>query len=199
MAGAPEIVLASSNAGKLREFVELLASAPVRLRIATPEELAALPQEGNQYEPNARAKALAVAEASGLPTLADDSGLEVEALGGAPGPLSARYGGEQLDDAGRVAFLLAALAERPGAPRRARFVCVAALAWPDGSVQVQRGECPGRILPAPRGTRGFGYDPIFEPAGQVVSMAELPAAKKNELSHRSRALAGLAPLLAGLI
>ncbi|MDP6540603.1 MAG: RdgB/HAM1 family non-canonical purine NTP pyrophosphatase [Planctomycetota bacterium] len=191
MVEAPRVVLASSNPGKLREFAALLAGVPVRLRNASPEELAALPEEGDQYEANARAKAVTVAQASGLPALADDSGLEVDGLGGAPGPLSARYGGDPLDDAGRVARLLAALAERPGAARNARFVCVAALALPDGTVHIRRGECPGRILPEPRGEGGFGYDPVFEPEGHTRSLAELPADLKNSLSHRGRALAGL--------
>ncbi len=189
---AREVVLASSNAGKLREFEALLGDVGVALRIATEQELAALPAEGRAYEANAIAKARSVAVLSGSPTLADDSGLEVDGLGGAPGPLSARYGGAGLNDAGRVAHLLAQLG---AGDRRARFVCVAALAWPDGRVEVARGECPGRILASPRGEGGFGYDPVFQPDGFDESLAELPAATKNRLSHRARALETLRPLL----
>jgi XTP/dITP diphosphohydrolase len=197
---ARELVLASGNAGKLREFESLLDAGGawlggLELRLSGLAEVGpiALPQEGASYEPNAIAKARTVADATGRIALADDSGLEVDALGGAPGPLSARYGGPGLDDAGRVAKLLGAL---EGADRRtARFVCVAALAHPDGRIRVARGVCEGAILSAPRGRGGFGYDPVFEPAGRGLAMAELPASEKNRLSHRARAIALLRPTL----
>ncbi len=194
----PAVVLASGNPGKLREFEALLSEVPVVLRIATADELRALPEEGTDYEANARAKAETVARVAGLPALADDSGLEVEGLDGAPGPLSARFGGPELDDAGRFRALLDALAARSGASRRARFVCVAALARPGGGCEVRRGECPGVILEAPRGSGGFGYDPVFQPDGHAVSLAELEPAAKHALSHRGRALRGLGPALARL-
>ena len=188
------LVLATGNAGKLREIRSLLADLCEVVGLdAFPE--VALPEEGEDYRENAAAKARSAARATGLPALGDDSGIEVEALGGAPGPLSARYGGAALDAAGRNAHLLAALAEVPVGRRAARFYCVAALALPDGRVETADGECRGRILAAPSGDAGFGYDPIFEPEGFDVSMAELPEAEKNRLSHRGRAIAALRPAL----
>lgn len=190
------IVLASSNAGKLEEFRAILAGLPVELcgLGAFPE--VSLPEEGDAYEENARAKARCAAQGTGLPALADDSGLEVRALGDAPGPHSARYGGPGLDDAGRLARLLSALAAQGDVDRSARFVCVAAVALPDGRVFTARGECPGRIRREPAGARGFGYDPIFEPrldgAFRGRTMAELEPDEKNRISHRGRALAALA-------
>jgi XTP/dITP diphosphohydrolase len=152
-----------------------------------------MPEEGDDYRENALRKAVTVARATGLPTLADDSGLEVAALGGAPGPRSARYGGPDLDDAGRVRRLLAELAATGDPNRSARFVCVAALALASGASFTAFGSCPGSLLAAPRGTGGFGYDPIFQPEGHTVSMAELPAERKNVISHRARSLAALEP------
>ncbi len=150
-----------------------------------------LPEEGDDYEANAVAKARAIADAVGRPALADDSGIEVTALGGRPGPRSARFGGGDLDDAGRVEKLLADLAASGERDRSARFVCVAALAFPGGEVITARGECPGRILDVPQGGGGFGYDPIFEVEGGGRSMAELPPTEKNRISHRARALRSL--------
>jgi XTP/dITP diphosphohydrolase len=189
------VVLASGNPGKLREVRALLGSPEleiVGLDAIGPLEL---PEEGDDYEANAVAKARAAAVASGLPALGDDSGLEVDALGGAPGPRSARYGGAGLDDAGRTRALLAALAGVPAERRGARFVCVAALALPEGGTLTARGECPGRIAAAPRGAAGFGYDPVFEIAPGGPTMAELPAAEKERISHRGRAFRALAPAL----
>lgn len=194
-ASAPELVLATHNPGKRVEFQAILADLPLRLVTLESFPDVALPPEGEEYEANAIAKARAVARATGRPALADDSGLEVDALGGGPGPRSARYGGPGLDDAGRVERLLEELRASEAADRSARFVCVAALALPDGSVWTARGECRGRILSAPRGSSGFGYDPIFEVEGQGRSMAELRSDEKNRLSHRARALRALtAPL-----
>jgi XTP/dITP diphosphohydrolase len=185
------VVLATRNAGKAREVASILAELDLRI-----EPLAAdvmLPEEGDSYEANAIAKALAAARATGCVALGDDSGLEVDALGGAPGPLSARYGGAGLDDAARSAALLAALEAVPDAERGARFVCVAAVATPRGDVATARGVCEGRLLRAPRGEGGFGYDPIF--AVGESTMAELPAAQKDALSHRGRAFRALLPAL----
>jgi XTP/dITP diphosphohydrolase len=197
-APAVDLVLATGNHGKRAELVELLAEHGLRLASLADFPGIALPEEGDDYAENAAAKALAVAQACGLPALGDDSGIEVAALGGAPGPRSARYGGAGLDDAGRSALLIEALDATGSADRSARFVCVAALARPDGSVTRAFGACRGRILRAPRGRGGFGYDPVFQPEGHAVSMAELPAGVKNRISHRARALAALAPALAGL-
>jgi XTP/dITP diphosphohydrolase len=189
------LLLATGNRGKLRELAELLAPLGLALASLADHPGVALPPEGDDYAENAAAKARAAAAATGLPALGDDSGLEVAALGGAPGPRSARYGGPGLDDRGRSARLLADLAASGSADRSARFVCVAALALPDGAVALGRGECRGELLPAARGAGGFGYDPIFRPESHAVSMAELPSAEKNRLSHRARALLALRPAL----
>jgi XTP/dITP diphosphohydrolase len=192
---APRVVLATANPGKLREVRELLASAAIELVGLAAIGGVELPDEGDDYEANAVAKAVTAARASGLPALGDDSGLEVEALDGAPGPRSARFGGPELDDAARTRALLTALADVPAERRAARFVCVAALASPDGEVVTARGECPGWIAAAPRGAAGFGYDPVFEIAPGGPTMAELPAAEKHRISHRGRAFRALAPAL----
>lgn len=196
------VVVATGNAGKLREFRTILRDLP-GIEIVSLAEVRDLgevtfPDEGTDYRANAIAKARAVADQLGLPAIADDSGIEVDALGGAPGPLSARYGGPELDDAGRVAKLLGALADVPDGRRGARFYCVASLAEPDGGDTVAEGICPGRILSGPRGAGGFGYDPVFQPDGHDGAMAELDGAIKDEISHRARALAGLRSALAGL-
>jgi XTP/dITP diphosphohydrolase len=195
---AVRLLIATGNRGKLRELAALLGAGFALEGLAAHPEVS-LPPEGDDYAANAAAKALVAARASGLPALADDSGIEVLALDGAPGPRSARYGGEGLDDGARVRQLLRELAARgPGASRAARFVCWAALALPSGELRVERGECAGELLAAPRGAGGFGYDPIFSPDGGAHSMAELPEAEKNRISHRARALAALAPALARL-
>jgi XTP/dITP diphosphohydrolase len=189
---APVVGVATSNAGKLREIRAILADLPLRLAgLSEWWPALRLPEEGDDYEANACAKARALAERSGCPAVADDSGLEVEGLGGAPGPRSARFGGAGLDDAGRVAHLLAALAGHRGGARGARFVCVAALATPQGELLAVRGECAGRIREAPAGGDGFGYDPVFEVAGRGCTLAELPLDEKCRLSHRARAFRGL--------
>jgi XTP/dITP diphosphohydrolase len=191
-----ELVVATSNPGKLREIGELLGGMDVVLRSLGDLPSVELPEEGDDYEENARAKARTVAVALGVAALADDSGLEVEALGGAPGPRSARYGGAGLDDAGRVARLLEELSGVARDRRRARFVCVAAWAGSAGEGSTAVGTCEGRILETPRGVGGFGYDPVFQPDGESVSMAELSQERKNVLSHRARAFRALAARLA---
>jgi XTP/dITP diphosphohydrolase len=189
------LAVATGNPGKLREIREILGDVGLELRGLDALPPVALPEEGADYASNAAGKALGVARATGLPALADDSGLEVAALDGAPGPRSARFGGPGLDDAARAARLLGALREVPRARRGARFVCVAALAFPDGSIVSARGECAGRILTAPRGEGGFGYDPVFWLEEQGAAMSELSAGLKNRISHRARALAMLRPAL----
>ncbi len=187
----PALVIATSNPGKQREIREILDGTDIDLQPLDALPPVAMPEEGDDYTRNAEAKAAAVARALGRPALADDSGLEVDALGGKPGPRSARYGGPGLDDAGRVARLLSELAGLAPERRGARFVCVAVLAMPGGELFASRGQCPGRILEAPRGDGGFGFDPVFEVADSGRSMAELPAAEKNRISHRARAVRGL--------
>jgi XTP/dITP diphosphohydrolase len=191
----PELVLASENPGKLREIRALLGGLGAGLRGLEAVPGLVLPEEGDDYAANAAAKALAVARAAGRLALADDSGLEVAGLRGAPGPRSARFGPAGADDAGRTRALLAALAGAHGAARAARFVCVAALATPRGELVTARGECAGRILAAPRGAGGFGYDPVFAPEGEQRSFAELPEAEKSRVSHRGRAFRALLPAL----
>ena len=202
----PRLVVATGNAGKLREFRVLLAGQPIELcslrEVAEFGEVA-FPQEGFEYRENAIAKARAVAEQLGLPAIADDSGLEVDALDGRPGPASARYGGDGLDDPGRVAKLLEEVANSRSRERGARFVCWAALALPaSGSSETPQtecvvGECTGALLEQASGGGGFGYDPVFAPSLAMDdpdsgrSMAQLTEARKNDLSHRGRALHAL--------
>lgn len=188
MSERPRLVVASGNPGKCREIGEILDSFEV-LSLA---EFPAIdfPEEGGDYFENARVKAATAAAVVGLPCVADDSGLEVAALDGAPGAYSARYGGEGLDDRGRVAVLLDALSGVP-VPRAARFFCAAACVWPDGRTETAQGVCEGEILTEIRGKGGFGYDPVFRPRGEVRSMAELTREEKAALSHRGRAFRAL--------
>jgi len=187
----PEAVLATSNPGKFDEICEILRDLPLAIRPLSDFPGLILPDEGANYEENAIAKAKAAAKLSDRVALADDSGLEVIGLGGAPGPHSARFGGPDLDDGGRIDALLRALANCSGEQRRARFVCVAALATPAGDVVTARGECAGRILESPRGRAGFGYDPVFLVEGVGRAMAELPESEKNRISHRASAFGAL--------
>jgi len=193
-AAAP-VVVATSNSGKVAEIAAILAELSVEWLSLGDLPPLDFPEEGGDYAANAEAKARTAARELGHFAVADDSGLEVAALDGGPGPYSARFGGDGLDDRGRVDALLAALVGVPEAGRRARFVCVAALARPDGQVWSTRGECPGAILEAPRGSSGFGYDPVFRLAGRAECMAEIGTDEKNRLSHRARAFRALAPEL----
>lgn len=192
MSSRSRVVLASGNPGKVREVCALLAALPIE--VVGLDEITGfeLPEEGDDYAENAAAKALTAARAFGCLGIGDDSGLEVDALGGGPGPRSARYGGPGLDDAGRCRMLLEALRSVPAERRGARFVCVAALATPAGDVVTARGECAGVLLTAPRGSAGFGYDPIFGLASDGRSMAELSAEEKQRISHRGHAFRALA-------
>jgi XTP/dITP diphosphohydrolase len=180
--------MASNNAHKLREFRDILSGEDVELVSAREAGCDFETEEtGESFEENARLKASAVTRATGLPALADDSGLCVDALGGEPGVYSARYTGSQEDsDAVRYRFLLQKL--RDTEHRAARFVSCICCTFPDGGEILARGECEGEILHAPRGENGFGYDPVFQPAGYEVSMAEMTAEQKNAVSHRGRAL-----------
>lgn len=191
----PVVVVATGNAGKLREIETLLADLGVELRSLRAYPQVVLPDEGSDYRSNALEKARSAAQQTGLPALGDDSGLEVEGLGGAPGPFSARYGGSGLDDAGRVRHLLRALHGKPDAARRARFVCVAALALPGGESWDAFGACSGHILESPRGEHGFGYDPVFWSDDLGAGMAEVHGATKDAVSHRGRAFRALRPAL----
>ena len=194
-----KLLVGTNNRGKVREYEELLANSPGALQITFPaqEGLALEVKEtGQTFEANARIKALAYAQTSGLPCLADDSGLEVDALDGAPGVHSARYAGPGTTDVDRSRKLLDALADTPVGQRSARFHCVVALALPDGTVRTASGTCEGEIGFAPRGEHGFGYDPIFIVEGHGGrTMAELSPDIKNEISHRARALMAIRPIL----
>lgn len=191
MSARPRVVVATGNAGKLREIREILADAPVAFVGLDVAGAVAFPDEGDSYRANALAKARAAASQLGLPAVADDSGLEVAGLDGGPGAHSARYGGPSLDDAGRVAHLLAALGDSSGAARKACFVCWAAVAMPDGREWSAEGRCAGAIAATPRGTGGFGYDPVFLLPQHDRVMAQIPAAEKNRISHRARAFRAL--------
>jgi len=198
---SPRLLLATNNLHKQREMSAIISTMDLDLELVMPAQLflPPLPPEGSDdYAANSAAKARAWAAASGLPTLGDDSGLEVDALDGAPGIHSARYGGEKTAFAEKIEKLLAALEKVPTEKRGARFVCVAALALPGGGVVTSRGVCEGRIHNRPLGEGGFGYDPIFWLEQPGMTMAQLPAEVKNRISHRARALAGLRDSLAAL-
>ncbi len=184
----PELLLATNNKGKIREYRSLLRGVP--FDIVTPADLgisARVNETGGSFEENAALKAMTLAKVSNRLSLADDSGLEVDALGGEPGPLSARYAGANATDAARINFLLSKLKDAPDKNRAARFRCVIALAEPNGKVQLFSGECRGVIIDTPRGTNGFGYDPIFFIPELGKTMAELTLEEKNKVSHRARA------------
>jgi len=188
------ILVATTNPGKVAEYQAILSDTGIRL-LGLPEVGVEfeVDESGLTFEENARLKARAYAEASGWLTLADDSGLCVDALGGAPGIFSARYGP---DPSSRIERLLAEMAEVPDERRTARFVCVIALAAPGGETQAFEGVCEGHIARRPRGTHGFGYDPVFYLPEYDQTMAELPLSLKNEISHRARAAAHLKAWLA---
>ena len=182
------LVLASDNAHKLGEFRELFRSLDAELLSKKETGFTGEVEEtGSTFEENAYIKAEAVMRATGMPAIADDSGLCVDALGGDPGVRSARYTGNHSDsDADRCALVLKNLGGRTD--RAARFVCALCCVFPDGNVLRARGECEGEILPAPQGENGFGYDPIFRPEGFDCSMAQLTMKEKNAISHRGKAL-----------
>ncbi|MGD0174057.1 MAG: RdgB/HAM1 family non-canonical purine NTP pyrophosphatase [Anaerolineales bacterium] len=199
MPSKPRLLVATTNAGKQREYRELLREVPAE--IVFPNDLGItleVEEDGATFRENAAKKALALARASGLLSLADDSGLEVDALGGEPGVRSSRYAGPGADDSRRRAFLLEKLRGIP-APRMARFVCVIAIAVPGGDTSFAEGECRGEITLAQRGSNGFGYDPIFQPEGRQVTMAELSPEEKNRISHRARAAEAAIPILRRLL
>ncbi|WP_104160590.1 RdgB/HAM1 family non-canonical purine NTP pyrophosphatase [Arthrobacter sp. ZGTC212] len=199
-AGA-RLVLATRNAGKLRELRELLRGRIEGLDVDTQVIDAAaagvpdVPETGVTFEANSLLKARAVAEATGLAAIADDSGLAVDVLGGAPGIFSARWSGRHGDDAANLDLLLAQLSDIADEHRGAAFVCAAALALPGGHTVVERAELRGTLLTAPRGNGGFGYDPILRPEGYDRSCAELSPEEKNAISHRGQAFRALLPAI----
>jgi len=193
----PTLLLGTYNTGKLREIQTILVDIPWRIRsLREFADIGVATENGDTYAANAIAKAQFYARATGLCALADDSGLEVEALGGAPGVFSARYAGAGASDADRRKLLLSELADVPSEKRKARFVCVVAIAAPDGSMlNTSEGVCNGMIAFEPRGEGGFGYDPLFVPDGFEQTFAELADSIKNRISHRARALIGMREFL----
>lgn len=191
-----QLLVATRNAGKVRELADMLADLRVDWLslddIGAVEEVA---ETGSTFEQNAILKANGYAIASGLITLADDSGLEVDALGGRPGVHTARYGGPGLSPEQRYGQLLSELVCVPWAQRTARFRCVIAIANPDALIGTAEGVCEGMIALEPKGQGGFGYDPVFYVPERQQTMAELPAEVKHQISHRGRAIAKIAPML----
>ena len=183
-----KLLIATHNPGKVREYEELLAGLPLELTYPAQEGLdIEVAETGESFAENARLKAAAYARASGLLTLADDSGLEVDALGGEPGIRSARYAGKGASDEDRYRLLLEKLREVPWEERTARFRCVIAVATPEDQIRTAEGTCEGIIAFAPKGEHGFGYDPVFYFQEYGMTMAELPPETKNRISHRARA------------
>jgi XTP/dITP diphosphohydrolase len=202
------VVLATRNAGKVAELRRILADAGLDVELVGGEAFAALPdvaETGTTFAANALLKARAVAAYTGLPAIADDSGLCVDALNGMPGILSARWAGAHGADDANLDLLLAQLAEVPDERRGAHFFCSAAVAMPPGphgqpgEERVVEGQLDGSLLRARRGTGGFGYDPIFVPYGSARTTAELDAAEKDAISHRGQAFRGLVPVLRELL
>ncbi len=183
-----KLLVATHNQGKVREYRELLAELPLKVTYLDAEGIALEVEEtGATFGDNAVLKAKTYAEVSGLWTWADDSGLQVDALGGAPGVYSARYAGEGATDADRYRKLLDALTGVPWERRTARFRCTVALATPEGEVRTAHGVCEGVIAFGPAGENGFGYDPVFYMLDHNATMAQLPPEMKNQVSHRARA------------
>jgi XTP/dITP diphosphohydrolase len=197
-----QLLIATNNKGKIKELQDLLNDTGIELN--TPSQINLdldVVEDGQTYAENAEKKAIAFAESSGLVSLADDSGLEVDALDGAPGLYSARYGsstGGKLSDAERRAFLIRNLQNMPR-PWTGRFHATIAVAIPNGETHLAEGFCLGEIIPEERGTGGFGYDPIFLLSELGKTMAELPMEEKNRLSHRARAVMNARPILEKLL
>jgi XTP/dITP diphosphohydrolase len=196
---ADTVVLATRNAAKLRELARILGAENhgTQIRLAGLDEFPGapdVPETGATFEENALLKARAIAEYTGLPAVADDSGLCVDALNGMPGVLSARWAGGHGDDQANLELVLAQVADVPGARLGARFVCAAALVA-SGAEWVVIGQVEGRLIRAPRGSGGFGYDPIFLPDGFDQTTAEMTAEAKDAISHRGRAFRALTPFI----
>lgn len=190
------LLIATNNAHKVREFHRLLGDIPWEL--VTPADLGLtldVEEHGDTFQANAALKAHAFAEASGLPALADDSGIEVDALEGRPGVYSARYGGDGRDDAGRVDLLLRELHGVPDERRTCRYRVVLVLAQPDGSEHIAGGSCEGRVAHAPAGAGGFGYDPVFWVDAHGRTIGELTDDEKDVISHRGQAARAMAEVL----
>lgn len=194
------LVLATRNPGKIREFRRILQSAPIELvGLEHFPHLQDVEETGATFFENALLKARTLCRETGLPAIADDSGLCVDALDGAPGVLSARWSGVHGNDAANVEKVLAQLASVPDSARGAHFNCVAAFVMPDGRESTAEGILSGDILRDPIGSFGFGYDPIFRPSGSALSLAELDAQTKDSISHRGQSLRAIAPRVAAML
>jgi XTP/dITP diphosphohydrolase len=194
------LVVATLNKGKLKEIRSILADLPVEvLSLMDYPELPPVVEDGETFEANAAKKALHVATSTGYLTLADDSGIEVDALGGAPGVQSARFAGPEATDAANNAKLLRLMEAVPEERRTARFRCVMALATPEGRVEVAEGVCEGRLSRREMGDKGFGYDPLFFVPEYGMTFGELPEGIKNAISHRGQALAAARGVLEALL
>jgi XTP/dITP diphosphohydrolase len=193
------IAVATRNAHKLREIERICADWPTSWVTVENHPATGFPEveeTGETYLENAMLKARAIAGALDLPAIADDSGIEVDALGGKPGPRSARYAGEGATDERNLDALMQAVRGVPGGGRTARYRCIAAIAWPDGRTLHADGSCEGALVSKRRGERGFGYDPIFVPEGWDETMAQLTDEQKDRVSHRGRAFRALREMLA---
>ncbi|HEY5832376.1 RdgB/HAM1 family non-canonical purine NTP pyrophosphatase [Streptomyces sp.] len=196
------LVLATRNAHKVTELRSILDDAGLDVELVGADAYPEIPdvkETGVTFAENAVLKARALAEATGLPAVADDSGLCVDVLGGAPGIFSARWAGRHGDDAANLALLLAQLADIDPPHRAAHFACAAALALPDGTTRVAEGRLPGTLRHTPAGTGGFGYDPVLQPEGDTRTCAELTPAEKNAISHRGKAFRALVPRIHELL
>ncbi len=191
----PTLALATRNPGKVREIRRICEAWPVEWLPPDPGA-PEVEETGSTYLENALLKAHAAAERTGLPALADDSGIEVDALGGGPGPRSARFAGEHASDQDNLDLLVERVSQVEPSERTARYRCVAACAWPDGRERWAEGVCEGSLILEPRGTGGFGYDPVFVPVGEERTMAELGAKEKDAISHRGAAFRALGEILA---
>jgi XTP/dITP diphosphohydrolase len=194
-----KIVLGTRNPGKIVEFRRILAESGLAIELVGTDgfpDLGDIPETGLTFAENALLKARAVSAHTGLPAVADDSGLCVDVLGGMPGIFSARWSGRRGDDAANLRLLLAQMADVPGERRMAHFVCAAALVMPGDSEDVVEGRLDGTLIREPRGAGGFGYDPIFVPLGETRTTAEQSPAEKDAISHRGRALRALTPIIA---
>ena len=193
-----EVLLATRNPHKLAELRRILADVQPDLRVIGLDDTAPydeVPETAATFADNALTKARVGALATGLITVADDSGLAVDALNGMPGVLSARWSGRHGDDAANLRLLLDQIVDVPDGRRGAAFVCAAALATPSGGRVVVEGQMPGRLVRQPRGHNGFGYDPIFVADGKTLTNGELPPAEKDAISHRGKAMRAIAPLI----
>ena len=194
------LVLATRNAKKLRELEEILAAAHLDITLEPlPDSAPDVVEDGLTFGQNAVKKARSAAEATGLPAVADDSGLCVDALNEMPGVLSARWGGSGKDDAANTALVLDQVRDVPDTHLGAHFACAMAIALPGGEDRVVEGRVDGSLVREPRGDGGFGYDPIFLPDGHDLTAAEMPAAEKHAISHRGQALRALVPVLRELL